>query len=60
MVRFVIVPPRKHYRVEMCTQSGDRRLIARYNTADEAIERRRMLQQSADDIKFGKLVAKGI
>jgi hypothetical protein len=44
----------------MCTRRGNRRLIALYNTAEEAIERRRVLQRSADDIEFGRLFAKGI
>jgi hypothetical protein len=59
MVRFVIVHCGKHYRIEMTTRAGDRRLIGRYSTIEEAIERRRVLQQKADAIEFRRVAAPG-
>jgi hypothetical protein len=60
MIRFVVVPRGKHYWIQMTTRDGQSRLIERYDSAEAAIERRRVLEQSADDIEFGKLIAKGI
>jgi hypothetical protein len=60
MIRFVVVPRGRHYWVEMITRAGGRRLIKRCSTAEEAIERRRVLQQKVDAEEFRRVVAKGV
>jgi len=60
MTRFAVIPRGKHYWIQVTTPEGHSELIERCHTAEEAIERRRVLQQSADDMEFGEGVAKGI
>jgi hypothetical protein len=60
MTRFAVVPRGRHYWIQVTTPEGHSQLIERYDSAEAAIERRRVLQQSADDLEFGKPVAKGI
>lgn len=59
MIQFIVVPRGRGYWIDMTTEKSAPRPVERYNTAEEAIERRRVLQQRADDIVNQKLVAEG-
>jgi hypothetical protein len=59
MMRFVVVPRGRGYWIDMTTEKSAPQPVERYNTAEEAIERRRALQQRADDIVNRKLLATG-
>jgi len=59
MIQFVVVPRGRGYWIDMTTEKSAPRPIERYSTAEAAIERRRVLQQRADNIVDRKLLAKG-
>jgi hypothetical protein len=50
MDKFTIVPRSHGYWIEVIAENGSRKPIERYDTEDAAVQRLRVLQQTAKDI----------
>jgi hypothetical protein len=50
MDKFTVVPRSHGYLIEVIAENGSRKPIERYDTEDAAVQRLRVLQQTAKDI----------